>query len=57
LNYFFTFVKTTAMLDENEKYKSIPIICHFITVFHNIHEDVIELAIFTNTMKKMLENV
>ena len=55
LNYFFTFVKTTAMLDENEKYRSIPIICHFITVFHNIHEDVIELAIFTNTMKKMLE--
>lgn len=48
-NYFF-FVKVTEMLTENEKYKIIPHICKYINVFHNIHEDEIELAFFTNNI-------
>ena len=48
-NYFF-FVKVTDMLTENEKYKIIPHICKYINVFHNIHEDEIELAFFTNNI-------
>ena len=48
-NYFF-FVKTTNNLTEDEKYKIIPYICKYITIFHNIHEDEIELALFTNNL-------
>ena len=50
LDNYFLFVKTTNILNEEEKYKIIPHICKYITVFHNIHEDEIELALFTNNL-------
>lgn len=50
LDYFFLFVKTTPSLDETTKYKIIPYLCKYITLFHNLHEDVIELALFTNSI-------
>lgn len=53
LDSYFLFVKTTNILTEDEKYKIIPIICKYITVFHNIHEDEIELALFTNSLIKI----
>ena len=54
LDYFFTFIKNTDLLTENEKYKIIPFLCKYITIFHNIHEDVIELALFTNNLYEFL---
>jgi len=54
LDNFFLFVKTTNILNENEKYIIIPIICKYITIFHNIHEDEIELALFTNNLINIL---
>jgi len=48
LDYFFAFVKITEHLSEDEKYEIIPFLCKYITMFHSIHEDVIELAFFTN---------
>ena len=57
LDSCFTFVKTTSHLNENEKYSIIPIICKYITIFHNIHEDEIELAMFTNNIYKVLHCV
>jgi len=50
LDNFFIFVKTTELLDEEEKYRIIPYICKYITIFHNVHEDEIELALFTNNI-------
>jgi DNA polymerase III delta prime subunit len=50
LDYFFIFVKTTNSIDEETKYKIIPYLCKYITIFHNIHEDVIELALLTNNL-------
>lgn len=50
LDNYFTFIKTTALFSEDQKYIIIPIICKYIAVFHNIHEDEIELALFTNNM-------
>ena len=52
-NYFF-YVKNTTILSEKEKYDIIPYICKYITVFHNIHEDEIELALFTNNLIEIL---
>jgi DNA polymerase III gamma/tau subunit len=50
LDNYFLFIKTTNLLSENEKYEIIPFICKYITIFHNIHEDEIELAVFTNNL-------
>jgi DNA polymerase III delta prime subunit len=50
LDNYFLFVKVTDMLNESEKYEIIPIICKYISVFHNIHEDEIELSLFTNNL-------
>jgi len=54
LDFFFIFVKTTNELDEIVKYKLIPHICKYITIFHNIHEDEVELALFTNSIYPLL---
>jgi DNA polymerase III delta prime subunit len=49
---YFLFIKTadTAVLSEDERYKIIPYLCKYITAFHNIHEDPIELALFSNNL-------
>jgi len=52
LDNYFLFIKTTKFLTEEEKYNIIPYICKYISVFHNIHEDQIELALFTNNLYK-----
>jgi len=54
LDNYFLFVKSTHLFKETEKYKIIPLICKYITIFHNIHEDEIELALFTNNLIQIL---
>lgn len=54
LDSYFTFVKNTNILNENQKYNIIPYLCKYITIFNNIHEDEIELALFTNNLIKIL---
>jgi DNA polymerase III delta prime subunit len=54
LDNYFLFVKITSDLTEDEKYKIIPFICKYITIFYNIHEDEIELALFTNNLIQAL---
>jgi DNA polymerase III delta prime subunit len=56
LDNYFLFVKITDLLTEKQKYNIIPIICKYITVFHNIHEDEIELALFSNNMYANIDN-
>jgi DNA polymerase III delta prime subunit len=50
LDNYFLFIKTTNILTEDEKYIITPFICKYITIFYNIHEDEIELALFTNNL-------
>ena len=50
LDSYFIFIKNTSILTEDEKYIIIPFICKYITIFNNIHEDEIELALFTNNL-------
>jgi len=57
LDYFFTFIKLTDILDEETKYRVIPYLCKYITIFHNLHEDCIELALFTNNIYKIVHSV
>jgi DNA polymerase III delta prime subunit len=50
LDNYFLFVKTTSLLEEEQKYKITSIICKYINIFYNIHEDEIELSLFTNNV-------
>jgi DNA polymerase III delta prime subunit len=54
LDYFFSFIKITDKLDEETKYRIIPYLCKYITIFHNLHEDCIELSLFTNNIYKLI---
>ena len=47
-DYLFTFIKETDLLNEKQKYSLVPLFCDYITIFHGVHEDPIELALFTN---------
>ena len=53
LDNYSLFVKTTNVLCENDKYSIISCICKYITIFHNTHEEPIELALFTNNVMQM----
>lgn len=55
LDNYFTFIKSTDILTEDQKYKIIPHLCKYITIFHYIHEDEIELALFINNLIKNLK--
>jgi len=57
LDNYFSFVKATEILNETQKYNIIHYISLFITIFHNIHENEIELAIFTNKIIHVLNNI
>ena len=54
LDNYFIFIKSTDILSDDEKYKTIQYICKYITIFHDIHEDEIELALFTNNLCQAL---
>ena len=54
LDNYFIFIKYTDILTEDEKYRVIPCICKYIKIFYNIHEDEIELSLFTNNLINLL---
>jgi DNA polymerase III delta prime subunit len=56
LDNYFIFVKNSLIITEELKYKIIPCICKYITIFHNIHEDEIELSLFTNNIIEILRD-
>ena len=54
LDCFFVYVKSCNKLSEKQKYDIIPYICKFIQIFHEIHENPIELPIFINNIIKLI---
>jgi DNA polymerase III delta prime subunit len=54
LDNYFIFIKSTNIITEDQKYIFIPVICKYISIFHNIHEDEIELSLFTNNIIQLL---
>ena len=55
LDNLYIFVKVNELLEEEQKYKIIKLICKYIIIFYNIHEEEIELAIFTNNLIELLK--
>jgi DNA polymerase III delta prime subunit len=56
LDHIYNNIKETEQLTETQKYEIIPFLCKYITIFNKIHEDHIELAIFTNDLMKYINN-
>jgi DNA polymerase III gamma/tau subunit len=54
LDNYFIYIKNSSFLTEEQKYNIIPSICKYISIFHNIHEDEIELSLFTNNLIEIL---
>jgi len=57
LDNYFIYIKMTNLLDEDVKYKLTILVCKYIIYFHNIHEDELELAFFTNNFIKLLQQI
>ena len=53
LDSLFVFIKITDTIGEPVKYDIVSYICKYIHVFHDIHEDEIELAFFTNNIMRI----
>ena len=60
-NYFLYIKNTSILCCDNMRYEIIKLLCEYITIFHNVHEDEIELALLTNDIIKTviipIENV
>jgi DNA polymerase III delta prime subunit len=54
LDNYFLYVKVTSLFTEDEKYKIIPYICKYITIFHTIHENEMELILFANNISSLV---
>ena len=50
LDSYFQFIKITNILQEEEKYKVISLICKYISLFHTLHENEVELTFITNDL-------
>jgi DNA polymerase III delta prime subunit len=53
-DFLFYYIKQSTHVNEDEKYKLIIIISKYITVINNIHENKIELDLFTNEIMDIL---
>lgn len=53
LEELFMYIKYYSDLDDKYKYSIIKLICKYINIFHNIHEDQIELIFLTNNIKNI----
>ena len=57
LDSYFQYIKITDLIGEEIKYKIIHEICVFISVFHTLHEDSIELVFFTQKLASIIDNI
>jgi replication-associated recombination protein RarA len=56
LDSYFSHVKTSVLLPQEDKYRLIPVICKYMMIFHNIHEDEVELSFFTADVLRALDS-
>lgn len=53
LDYLFFYIKLNDFIDVEIKYKIIKLLCKYIAIFHNTHEDEFELYFLTNKIIKL----
>jgi len=57
LDILFSYVKHTSILTDDEKYKFVPYLCKYMTIFYNINENEIELAFITGELINGLKEI
>lgn len=55
LDFLFKYTKNADNIKETDKYNIIQVLCNYITIFHNVHEDCIELALLTNNIYNIIK--
>lgn len=50
LDNYFIYIKISNIIDDQIKFEIIKILCKYITIFHIVHEDDIELSLLTNNI-------
>ena len=53
LDNYFSYIKNIDIIKDDDKYIIIKYICKYITIFYELHECKIELALFTNNLIQM----
>ncbi len=53
LDCYFSYIKTTKLIPDTIKYKTIKILCKYICIFHTKHEHSIELVLFIDELIKI----
>tara|TARA_B000000475_G_scaffold271242_1_gene268547 strand:- start:157 stop:1122 length:966 start_codon:yes stop_codon:yes gene_type:complete len=56
LDDYFCYIKHSNILNEEEKYKVIKIICKYTTIVNTVHDNEIELCFFVNEISKINTN-
>jgi DNA polymerase III delta prime subunit len=56
LDNLMAFVKRASAIPENDRYNLLPVICKYVVIFHEIHEDNIELTLLTNDLISAMES-
>jgi hypothetical protein len=46
LDNYYLFIKITLLIEEEVKYEIIKLICKYIIIFYNIHEEEVEIILF-----------
>ena len=57
LDDYFCYIKHCNILNENEKYQVIKIICKYTTIVNTVHDNEIELCFFVNEITKINQNI
>jgi len=57
LDNYYLFVKITNLLSEERKFEIIKLICKYIMVFYNIHEEEVEIALFIKNVYDIYERI
>jgi DNA polymerase III delta prime subunit len=55
LDNLYLYIKVTDIICEENKYVIIKLLCKYIIIFYNIHEEEIELVLFTNNLIEYLK--
>ena len=54
LDGFYAFLRQTQLVNEWQKHAAIPCVCKYIAIFHNLHEDELEIVFFANQLQQCL---
>ena len=56
LDNYFTYIKNNKTINDKTKFIITKLLCKYISIFYEVHEERIELALFTNNLFNKLNS-